>query len=96
MYRRLTVQIDGDAAAKVMGSRCHGNIIFGDIYAEAQALLINIGEVMACLFGVFVRYVKIYMVVAVEFHFAVYSACNNVTRRQRQSRVILLHEFIAT
>ena len=46
-------------------------------------------------FRVFVCHVEIYMIIAVEFHLAVYGAGDDVARRKRKPRIIFLHEFLA-
>lgn len=41
---RTSIEIYLDAATHIMGSGAHGDIVFGDIYADGQALGVDIGE----------------------------------------------------
>ena len=78
-----------------MGTRHHGNVLLGDVDADGEALLVDVGEVLLGLLGVFVRDVKAHVVEAVNFHFLVDGACHDVARGERQALVILLHELLA-
>ena len=47
------------------------------------------------LFGVFVRHVQIDMVVTPVLHLGIDGTCHDVARCQRQTFIVLLHEFLA-
>ena len=92
---RLSVEIDLDAATHIMGCGPHGDVVLGDIDAYGEALLIDVGEVVACFLGILVRHVKAHMVDAMYLHFLVDGSCHNVARSQRQSLVVFLHERLS-
>ena len=50
----LSVEVYGDTAAEVVGSRSHGDVVFGDVDADGKALFVDIREVRLGLLGVFV------------------------------------------
>ncbi len=77
------------------GRRGHGDIVAGDVDAEAQALGIDIGEVAAGLVGVFVGDVEIDMVGAGLLHLAVDGAGHDVARGEAQARIVFVHELLA-
>ena len=91
----LPVEVHLDAATHIVRTGCHRDVLLGDVDADAQALGIDVGEMMLCFLGVFVRDVKADMVQAVDFHLAVYGACHDVARCQTQPLVVFLHEFLA-
>ena len=91
----LPVEVHLDSSAEVVGSRCYRDIVFCNVDADAEALLIDVGEVAFRFFGVFVGHVQVDMVFAAELHFVVDSAGYDVTRGERKARVILLHELLA-
>ncbi len=91
----LAVEVDLDAAAEIVGGGRHGDIVLGDVYAEAETLGVDVGEVAACLLGVLVGDVEEHVVVAVLLHLAVDGAGHDVARGQAQARVILVHELLA-
>ena len=66
-----------------MGSRTHGNIVAGDIYAHRLALHIDIGEMALRLLGILVRDIETYMVETVDLHLLVDGTCHNVSGRKR-------------
>ena len=78
-----------------MGGRRHGYVVLGDVDAEFETVLIDVGEVAARLFGILVCDVEVHMVVAVELHFGVDGAGHDVARGERQPRIVLVHEFLA-
>lgn len=80
--RRLSVQVYKDTAAKIVGCRSYRNVIFGDVDAQAEAFLVNIGKVLLCLFRVFVGDVKINMVITPIFHFVVNSTGYDIARSE--------------
>ncbi len=95
MYRRLSVSVDLDAAAKVVGRRCYRYVVLGDVNAERQTFGIDVREMLACLLRIFVCHVEIHVVVACKFHFRVNGTGNDVAWRERQARVIFVHELLA-
>ena len=64
----LSVQIYFDAAAKIVCGRGYGNVLFGDVDADAEAFLIDIREVLLGFFGIFVGNIQIDMLVAALLH----------------------------
>ena len=78
-----------------MGRRHHGYVVLGDVDAYAQAVLVDVGEVVLGLLGVFVGHVEIHVVVAALLHLAVDGAGHHIARCKRQARIILLHKFLA-
>ena len=94
--RRACFQVNLDTATQVVGSRNHRYVVLGDIDAQFQTMLVDVGEVVFGLFGIFVGHIKVHMVFASLFHFAVDGACHHIAWSKRQARVILLHEFLAS
>ena len=80
--RRLSVQVYKDTAAKIVGCRSYRDVIFGDVDAQAEAFLVNIGKVLLCLFRVFVGDVKINMVITPIFHFVVNGTGYDIARSE--------------
>lgn len=76
---RLSVQVDKDTSAEIMGGRGYRDIIFRDVDAQAKTFLVDIGEVFLCFFGIFVGNIQIYMVVSTVLHLVVDGACHDVT-----------------
>ena len=76
-----------------MGAGGHGDVLLGDVDADAQTLGIDVGEVASGLFCILVRNVQAHVVDAVNFHLLVDGACHNVARCERQAFVVFLHEF---
>ena len=60
--RTLAIQIDLDAAAEVVGCRSNRDHVARDVDADAEAFLVDVGEVMSGLFGVFMGHVEVDMV----------------------------------
>ena len=92
---RLSVQVYEDTAAKIVGCRSYRNVIFGDVDAQAEAFLVNIGKVLLCLFRVFVSDIEINMVIAPVFHFVIDCPRDDVAWSQRKARIVFLHELFA-
>ena len=92
---RLSVEVDHDASAQVVGRRGHGDVFPGDVDAEAQALPVDVREVAARLLGILVGDVEIDVVVAPLLHLVVDGPGHDVARGEREARVILLHELLA-
>lgn len=92
--RRLAVAVDLDAAAEIVSGGSHGNVVFGDVDAEREALLIDVGEMLAGLLGVLVGDVEEDVVVAVELHLRVDGTGHHVAGSELQTAVILLHEAL--
>ena len=78
----MSVQIDRDTATEIVCCGCHGDVIFGNINAETEAFLIDIGEVLFCLFRVFVGDVEINMVITPIFHFVVDGTGYDIARSE--------------
>ena len=76
----LSVQIYFDAAAKIVCGRGYGNVLFGDVDADAEAFLIDIREVLLGFVGIFVGNIQIDMLVAALLHLIVDGACHDVAR----------------
>jgi hypothetical protein len=74
------VEVHFDAAAHVVGAGNYGDVLFGDVDADAEAFGVDVGEVVAGLLGVLVRHVETYVVEAVHLHFPVDGTCHDVTR----------------
>ena len=91
----LPVEIDLYAAAHVVGAGCHGDVLPCDVDADAEALGIDVGEVVLGLLGVLVRDVEADVVQSVNLHLAVDGAGHDVARGQREPFVVLLHELLA-
>ena len=92
---RAGIQVHLDAAAEVVGAGCHGDVLPRDVDADAQAFLVDIGEMSLCFLGVFVRHIEADVVDAVDFHLLVDGACHDVARGERESLVVFLHELLA-
>ncbi len=90
----LSIQIDFDASTHVMSRWCYRDVVLCDVNADGEALGIDVGEVVLGLFGILVCHVKAYMVKCMNLHFVVDSTCHDVTGSQRQTFIILLHEFL--
>ena len=95
MDRTLAIQVHLDTAAHIVCARGYGYIVLRDVYSDAQALGIDIGEVVFRLLGIFVGHVQTDMIYRVDFHLVVYRAGHDVTRRQTQTRVVFLHKLLA-
>ena len=93
--RRLAVGVHLYASAQIVGGGSHGYVVLGDVDAEREALLVYVGEVFLGFLGVLVRDIEIYVFVAVLLHLGVDGSCHNVTRGERESWVILVHELLA-
>ena len=78
----LSVDIHLDATAHIVGSGSDGNIVGGDINADREAFLIDIGEVATGFFGIFVRDVETHVVETMNLHFLIDCTGHNVTRCQ--------------
>ena len=59
-------------------------------------MLVDVGEVVLGLLGILVGHVKIDVVLASLLHLVVNGTGDHVARRQRQARVILLHELLTS
>ena len=92
---RPPVEIHLDSAAHIVGRRAHGDIFLGDVDADAEALVIDVGKVSLGLFRVFVGHVEAHMVDSVHLHLLVDGPCHDVARGQREPLVIFLHERLA-
>ena len=78
-----------------MSCRYHGDILLGDVDAQIQAVLVDVGEVVLGLLGILVGHVQEDVVLASLFHLTIDGAGYHIARCQRQARVILLHELLA-
>ncbi len=77
-----------------MGGGSHGNHILGDVYAKRQTLLIDVGEMAARLLRIFVGYIEVDVVGAMEFHLGVYRPGHDVAWGKRQAGIVFLHELL--
>ena len=93
--RRASVEVHLNTATEVVSGGSHGDIVFCDVDSEAQALLVDIREVLFGLLGIFVSNIEIYEIVAAGFHLVVDSASHDITRSERQAFVVFLHKFLA-
>ncbi len=91
----LAVAVDLHAAAAVVGGRRDGYPVLGDVDADRETLLVDVGEVSADRFGLLVGDVEIYEVFAPPGHLAVDGAGHHVARSQRLHGVVLVHELLA-
>ena len=73
----------------------HRDVVASDVDAYFQAVLVDVGEVMLGLFGVFMCDIEVNVVLAPLLHLAVDGACHHVARSQRQARVVFLHKLLA-
>ena len=78
-----------------MCRRHYGNVVLSDVDAQFQAVLVDIGEVVFGLFGVFMCHVQEHVVLASQLHLAVDGAGHHIARSERQTRVILLHKLLS-
>ena len=92
---RLSVQVDKDTSAEIVGGRGYRDIIFSDVDAQAKTFLVNIGEMFLCFFGIFVGNIQIYMVVSTILHLVVDGTCHDVTGSQGKTGIVFLHELFA-
>ena len=92
---RLAIEVHLDAAAHVVRTRCHGDVVLRDVDADAEALGVDVGEVVLRLLGVLVGHVEADVVEGVNLHLVVDGAGHDVARSQREAFVILLHELLA-
>ena len=74
----MSVQVYLDAATHVVRSRANGNIVLGDVNAHRQTFLVDIGEVVARLFGVLMGDVQTDVVQSVNLHLLVDGASHDV------------------
>ena len=93
MYGALGVEVHLDAATHVVGRRTYRYHLLGDVDADGQAFLVDMREMLLRLLRVFHRHVEAHVVETVDLHLVVYGACHDVAWRERQARVIFLHEL---
>ena len=74
----LSVKVHLDAAAHVVCTWRNGYVVLCYVYAQAQALGIDIWEVLLGFLWVFVRYIQAYMLYAMNLHLVVYGTCHYV------------------
>ena len=91
----LSVEVNLDAAAHVVGRGHDGDVLLRDVNADGEALGVDVGEVMLGLLGVLVGDVEADVVEGVNLHLVVDGAGDDVARSERESFVVLLHEFLA-
>ena len=92
---RLSVQVHLNAATHVVRARSHGDVVLRDVDADAQALGIDVGEMVLRLLGILMRHVQTHMVEGVNLHLVVDGTSHDVAWGQREAFVILLHELLA-
>jgi len=91
----LTVKVDLDAAAHIVGCRAHGDVVGGDVDTHGEALLVDVGEVLLRLGRVLMGDVQTDMVQTVDLHLLVDGSCHDVAGGQREAFVVFLHEGLA-
>ena len=69
--------------------------MLGDVDTDAEALGVDIREVLLGFFGILVGYVQTDMIQTVDFHFLIDGARHDVARSQTEPLVILLHKLLA-
>ena len=94
-YAGLSVQVHLDTTAHIVGGRTNGDIIGSDIDTHRQALLVDIGEVLACLGRILMGHIQTYVIQAVNLHLLIDGTRHDITWCQRQTLVILLHKRLA-
>ena len=77
-----------------MGGWHHWYVIFGNINAYAQALLIYHWEMLLGLLSRLVGYIQIDIVTTGNLHLCINAASHNVTWSERAALVILVHELL--
>ena len=63
-----------------MCSRNYGNVLLGDVDAQVQTMLVDIGEVVLGLLGILVGHIEEDMVLTTLLHLVIDGACHHVTR----------------
>ena len=81
-----------DAAATVVGCRSHRYHVFGNIYANAQALLINVWEVFGKAFEWHVAAVEPHVFGTAFLHFVINGSGYNVPWGKVAAFIIFFHE----
>ena len=51
----MTIQINHDTTTHIVSRWGYGNVLLGDVNADAQALGVDVGEVVLRFLGIFVR-----------------------------------------
>ena len=74
----LAVEVDLDATAHIVGSRAHRDIVGGDVNTYGETLLVDIGEMMACLFRILMGDIETDMIDSVNLHLLIDGSCHNV------------------
>ena len=95
MDRRLSVQVHLDTSAHIVGTGSDGDVLLCDIDTDAQALGVDIGEMMLGFFGVFVRHIEADMVDGMNLHLIIDGSCYDVSRSEGETRVVFLHKLFA-
>ena len=93
--RGLGIQVHLDTATHIVSTWSDWDILLRDINAYAQALGVDIGEVVFRLFGVFVGNIEADMVKTVNLHLVVNGTCHNIARRKREACIVFLHKLLA-
>ena len=91
----LPVQIDTNTAAQIMGCWSYRDIILRDVDADAEAFFIDIGEMLFRLLRVFMGHIQVNVIFTSEFHLVIDRTCYDVTRGERQTFVVFLHELLS-
>ena len=65
-----------------MGCRYHGDILLGDVDAQIQAVLVDVGEMVLGLLGILVGHVQEDVVLASLFHLTIDGAGHHIARSQ--------------
>ena len=90
----MSVDIDHDAAAHVMGRRNHRNRLLGHIESEIKTSLVNIWEAFAAPVPFNMRHVQIDTILAALFHFKINGPRHNIPGSQAPHRMIFFHECL--
>ena len=55
--RAFAMKVDFDASTHIMRTGTNRNILFGDVYTDAQTLFVNMWEMFFGFFGIFVCHI---------------------------------------
>ena len=93
---RAAIKIYLDASTHIVCCRANRDVFLSDIYADRETFLVDIWEVVLCLFWVFMGDIKTYMIYTMNLHLLIYSARYDIAWREREAFVIFLHECFAS
>ena len=78
-----------------MGCWSYRDVILRDVDADAEAFFIDIGEMLLRLLRVFMGHIQVNVIFTSEFHLVIDRTCYDVTRGERQTFVVFLHELLS-